>query len=132
MNDNASHRAILRFKCSKCKRVEFVDAKQDPADGGYIIDDSWMPVQGWLRIYSTSIGMSSDVQDMFCNTCKVEVLAMLGYPTVNSFEIMVKDNEVLDSRLNVDSHLLGTCDDADNDDTEEFPFYLLEKEEEYN
>jgi hypothetical protein len=59
---------------------------------------------------------------MFCKTCKVEVLAVLGYPTANSFEIVVKDNEALDSRrLNIDSTRV-------NDDTEEFPFYLLEEE----
>jgi 23S rRNA U2552 (ribose-2'-O)-methylase RlmE/FtsJ len=131
MNDNTPHRSILRFRCSKCKRTEFVDAKQDPADGGYIIDAGWAPVQGWLRLYSTCVGMRANVQDMFCNTCKIEVLAMLGYPTVNSFEIVVKDNEALDSRrLNVDSSRVNVCD-AD-DDTEEFPFYLLEGEEEYN
>lgn len=128
MNDNTSHRAILRFKCSKCRRTEFVDAQQDPEDGGYIIDDGWAPVRGWLRLYSTVVGMSADVQDMFCNLCKIEVLAVLGYPTVNSFETVVKDNEALDShRLNVDSSRISLCDD----DTEEFPFYLLE-EEEYN
>jgi len=130
MNDNTSHRAILRFKCSKCKRTEFVDAQQDPEDGGYIIDDGWAPVRGWLRTYSAIIGMKADVQDLYCTTCRVEVLAMLGYPTVNSFEIVVKDNEALDSRrLNVDSSRVNVCDD--NDDTDEFPFYLLE-EEEYN
>lgn len=129
MNDNTLHRAILRFRCSKCRRTEFVDAQQDPADGGYIIDAGWAPVQGWLRIQSTAVGLRAGVQDMFCKTCKVEVLAMLGYPTVNSFEIVVKDNEILDSRLNVDS---SRIDLSDGDDTEEFPFYLLESEEEYN
>lgn len=76
------------------------------------------------------MGLRASVQDMFCKTCKVEILAMLGYPTVNSFEIVVKDNEILDSRrLNVDS---SRIDLGDGDDTEEFPFYLLESEEEYN
>ena len=112
-------------------RVEFVDAQQDPEDGGYIIDDAWAPVHGWLRIYSTSIGMSSDIQDMFCNVCKVEVITMLGYATVNSFENVVKANEDLDSRLNVDASPVRVLTD-ESDSDEEVPFYLLEKEEEYN
>lgn len=74
--------------------------------------------------------MRASVQDMFCSTCKIEVLAMLGYPTVNSFEIVVKDNEALDSRLNTDSSRVNILSD-ENDDTEEFPFYLFD-EEEYN
>lgn len=84
-------------------------------------------MQGWLRIQSTAVGLRAGVQNMYCRTCKVEVLAMLGYPTVNSFEIVVKDNEILDSRVNVDSSRIDL-----DDDTEEFPFYLLESEEEYN
>ena len=124
MNDNTSNRAILRFKCSKCKRTEFVDAQQDPEDGGYIIDDAWAPVNGWLRTYSTAIGLTADVQDMYCNTCKLEVLPMLGYADAKTFENMVKVNEDSSGRLNVDA----TAVDIDN---EEVPFYLLE-EEEYN
>jgi hypothetical protein len=96
-----------------------VDAQQDPADGGYAVDARWAPVQGWLRIYSTAIGLTSTVHDMYCTDCKVAVLAILGYPTINYFESMVKEYEELSSRTSYE-------------DTEPVPFYLLEEEKESN
>lgn len=122
--------AILRFRCSKCQRAEFVHSQRDLSDGGYIIDENWYPVQGWLRIYSTPIGMGAAVQTIFCTRCKVEVLAMLGYTSVNSFENMVKANEDIYSSVNTNSSPVRVL--SDDTDDEDVPFYLLEENDDFN
>jgi len=117
-----SERKFLSFQCKKCKQQEFVDAVEDP-EGGFEIDETW-PI-GWLEIYSCGIGLTAQVKDTFCNTCKVPVLEALGYASYKDYISVVKVNTEINRRLD------EVCSDED-EFIESVPFYLIDSDEDVN
>lgn len=113
-----NERKILNFQCKKCKQQEFVDAIEEP-EGGFEIDETW-PI-GWIEIYSCGIGLTAQVKDTFCNSCKLAVLEVLGYASYKDYISVVKVNTEKDRQL--DAIAL-----SDDDVSDAVPFYLIDED----
>lgn len=113
-----SERKFLSFQCKKCKAKEFVEALEDDT-GTFEIDETW-PI-GWLEVFSSGIGLPSDVRDLFCNACKLPVLNALGYTTYKDYISVVKEitekNRQLDDTASSEEEII-----------EGIPFYLIDKD----
>jgi len=106
-------RKFLNFKCSKCKKQEFVEAAVDD-NGCFVVDATW-PV-GWLDVYSCAPSLEAGINNVFCDLCKLPVLQALGYADYKDYISVVKGN----------TKIKRSFDQVSTD--ESVPFYLLDED----
>lgn len=114
MNEIQTTSVVLDFRCSKCKRREFVPAERYE-DGGHELPED-CPTLGWLRVTVEIVGLESTVEEHICDHCKATVAESLGYLSVKNMETVVK--------VNADMELSS----VPAEDSQEIPFYLLDEE----
>ena len=74
---------FLQFECDTCGEEHNVEVEHnsDP-------DDSW-PL-GWLLLRTRAIGLTTDLELVYCQKCRGPVLVAMGYTTYKDYVAVVK------------------------------------------
>lgn len=74
---------FLQFLCDTCGAAHNVEVKPNSEP-----DDSW-PL-GWILLRTRGIGLSTDIENVYCCDCRQSLLTAMGYTSYKEYVAMVK------------------------------------------
>jgi len=82
-NHSMDDSTFLQFECDSCDKEHNVEVvhNSDP-------DDSW-PL-GWILLRTRAIGLSTDIEKVYCCDCREPLLQAMGYASYKDYVAMVK------------------------------------------
>ena len=74
---------FLQFECNFCGKEHNVEIVRDSEP-----DDTW-PL-GWMMLRTRSIGLSADIEKVYCCECRTPLLKAMGYASYKEYVAVVK------------------------------------------
>jgi len=82
-NHSMDDSTFLQFECDTCGDEHNVEVVHDSEP-----DDSW-PL-GWMLLRTRGIGLSTDIEKVYCCDCRTPLLKAMGYTSYKEYVAMVK------------------------------------------